>query len=416
MANSVEWAFPFADNNGDRLYNDSDFAKFFSAWFVNGIFINVGKGLQVVDSVAGGMRITLKNGAANINGRVYYLNTDTDLTVPVASSLQDRTDSIVIRLDTSARTISTIYKQSDTSVTRNTTTYELQIATIFVAKNISEITQSMITDMRTNKSVCGLASPNDPIDVDEFTKQYQALFNKQLNDNNDSFQTWFSNLKNELNSNQAANLQNQINTHTTKIDTNSSNINLLLNKKTVPQWAANTGYSVGDLVRFNSLGTLATGLLTNPIFVCISNHTSSTNFPDSTTALWSLLNVATSYTIQVNINQGNGLMGDYLRVGYDVTVHNSSPTSSTVGLSTSWGKVSVAGTIPKAFLPAFDTDSHLTMAGLQHIFTREFRPDGSIWIRQTWGSSGSVGSGTYFVETPKWTTKSLPVWSAGTPT
>lgn len=209
MANT-EWAFPFADNNGDRMYSDADFAKFFSAWFVNGVFINVGGGLQILDSAAGGMKITLKSGAANINGRVYYLNTDTDFTVPVASSTQDRTDSIVLRLELSARAMSTIYKQSDTSLVRNDSTYEIQLAKINVNKNISEITQSMITDMRTDKNVCGLASPNDPIDVDTFITQFESQFNEQLNNNNADFINWFTNLQNQLNSNQASNLQNQI--------------------------------------------------------------------------------------------------------------------------------------------------------------------------------------------------------------
>lgn len=211
MANT-EWAFPFADNNGDRMYSDADFAKFFSAWFVNGVFINVGGGLQILDSAAGGMKITLKSGAANINGRVYYLNGDTEFNVPVASSIQDRTDSIVLRLDLSARTMNTIYKQGDTSLVRNDSTYEIQLAKINVNKNISEITQSMITDMRTNKTACGLASPNDPVDVDQFITQFKALFDKQLTDNGNAFENWFQNLKNELDSNQATNLQNQINT------------------------------------------------------------------------------------------------------------------------------------------------------------------------------------------------------------
>lgn len=228
MANT-EWAFPFADSNGDRMYSDADFAKFFSAWFVNGVFINVGGGLQLVDSIAGGMRITLKSGAANINGRVYYLNGDTEFTVPVASSTKDRTDSVVLRLDLSNRTMSTIYKQSDTSLVRNDSTYEIQLAKISVNKNISEITQSMITDMRTNKSVCGLASPNNPIDVDTFIAQFKSQFNEQLDNNNNDFINWFTNLQNQLNSNQASNLQNQINTINTTLPTLAKDSNAVHN-------------------------------------------------------------------------------------------------------------------------------------------------------------------------------------------
>lgn len=413
---NTEWAFPFADSKGDRMYSDADFAKFFSAWFVNGVFINVGGGLQIVDSAAGGMKITLKSGAANINGRVYYLNTNTDFTVPVASSTQDRTDSIVLRLDLSARTMNTIYKQSDTSLVRNDSTYEIQLAKINVNKNISEITQSMITDMRTNKGVCGLASPNDPIDVDNFISQFKLQFNEQLNNNNAEFISWFTNLKSQLNSNQASNLQNQINSNSEKIVDNINNIQLLLNKKTLPKWSNNTIYKVGDLVTFNSLGNLTTGLLTNPIFMCMENHTSGTTFPDSNNKQWVLTNIDSSYRIIQNINQGNGLYGDYIRIGNMVNVHNSSSTSSMVGLGLAWSKMANAGTVPNVFLPSYDTDSHLTMGGLQHIFTREFRTDGSIWIRQTWGSKGSVGSGTYFIESPSWITQAVPFWIAGTPT
>lgn len=216
MAN--EYSFPFADSGGDRAYSDADFAKFYSAIFANGVFINVGGGLQVVDNGVG-MNVLLKAGSANIGGRVYFLNADQAFTVPVASSTQDRVDSVVIRLDLSARSINAFYKQADTSVTRNSNTYELQIAKITVPKNANDILQQNIADMRTDKTVCGIASPNDPIDVTTFKAQFEATFNQQLSDNQTQFQAWFTNLKNELDSNQASNLQNQISKNTSDIAT-----------------------------------------------------------------------------------------------------------------------------------------------------------------------------------------------------
>ena len=204
-----EFSFPFPDNNGDRAYTDSDFAKFWSAWFANGVFVNVGGGLQVVDN-GNGMNILLKNGAANINGRVYWLNTDRSFTVPVASNAQDRTDSIVIRSDLGARAINVFYKQNDTSVTRTGSIYEIQIAKIFVPRNSNDVYTQNITDSRTDTTVCGLASPNSPIDVSQFKTQFEAMFNTQLTTQENQFEKWLQNLKNQLDTNQAGNLQNQI--------------------------------------------------------------------------------------------------------------------------------------------------------------------------------------------------------------
>lgn len=185
----------------------------------------------------------------------------------------------------------------------------------------------------------------------------------------------------------------------------------------VANWTPNTKYNIGDLAYIGNLNASdnTLGTFKSTIVRCIAAHTSSIQFPASTDNKWEIVNLE-SYTYFKNINQGNGLMGDYIRIGQNVNVHNSSPTSSSIGLGTGWSKMANAGTIPDAFLPAYGTDSHLTFSGLQHVFTREFRTDGSIWIRQTWGSSGSVGSGTYFVESPAWITKAAPVWATAVPT
>lgn len=188
-----------------------------------------------------------------------------------------------------------------------------------------------------------------------------------------------------------------------------------MNGSIVRTWQPNTQYSIGDLVTFNSLGTDSTGMLTNPIFKAVQAHVSDTTFPSSSNTQWQLTNIESAYRIIQNINQGNGLYGDYIRIGYVVNVHNSSATSSSVGINISWGKMANAGTIPSVFLPLYITDSHVSITSIQTLVTREFRTDGSIWIKQAWGGSSSAGSGTYFVESPTWITQASPVWSAGVP-
>lgn len=308
----TEWSFPFADNKGDRAYSDADFAKFFSAWFANGVFINVGGGLKVLGST-NGMNVTLKKGAANINGRVYYLNDDQAFSVPVASNSQDRTDSIVIRLDLASRVINAVYKQSDTTVTRNDNVTELQIAKILVPRSSTSVLESNISDMRPNDTVCGLASPTDPIDVGGFTTQYEALFNSQLTKNSNDFTAWFSNLKSQLDSNQASNLQNQINT-------NKANIDLKLDKtenSKIKSWEKQKDYKVGDLVFVSNVGYRNSGKLTNAVLRCLVNHTSTDVFPDSSENKWFLVNKE-AYFISVLTPFGWGRNANITRNGNSV--------------------------------------------------------------------------------------------------
>lgn len=394
MAN--EYSFPFADSGGDRAYSDADFAKFYSAIFANGVFINVGGGLQVVDNGVG-MNILLKAGSANIGGRVYFLNADQAFTVPVASSTQDRVDSVVIRLDLSARSINAFYKQADTSVTRNSNTYELQIAKITVPKNANDILQQNIADMRTDKTVCGIASPNDPIDVTTFKAQFEAMFNQQLSDNQTQFQSWFTNLKNQLDSNQASNLQNQIND-------NKTNIALKVDKSAqdnVKQWQPNTSYVVGDMVTFSSLGSLSTGLLTNPIFVARQNHVSGSTFPASGDAKWQLINQE-AYTYNL-FYSSYAVDFTFKRVGNIINVL-STPFRHDISNGYSISKSEPnAGYLNDFVKPNFEV---FLSTGISILVVTQA---GEIWASGNGNTIGQWVSETYMAKNP-------PIWNAGTPT
>ncbi|MEQ7060867.1 pyocin knob domain-containing protein, partial [Lactococcus petauri] len=92
-------------------------------------------------------------------------------------------------------------------VVRNDILFELQLATISVKMNATQITNADITDMRSDSTVCGWSTPFDNINVDGIVDQYTSIFEQADSD----FKSWFQNLKNQLDDNQAANLQNQIN-------------------------------------------------------------------------------------------------------------------------------------------------------------------------------------------------------------
>lgn len=149
-----------ADGKYDRSYLAEDFAGYFSNFIVNGVFKELGDKLEVV--VNSGMSIKVKSGVAWVNGYRYENDNDLTFTLENADGTLSRIDSIVVRLDITNREIKTHVKKGSLStspitpaITRNNDIYELQLATVMVSANTAVLTQSMITDKRADKSVCG---------------------------------------------------------------------------------------------------------------------------------------------------------------------------------------------------------------------------------------------------------------------
>ena len=203
----TQYSFPWNDVNGDRLYDAEDFMRFFAAFLKTGVVMSFKDGLRV-RSAQNGMNIQVGGGSAVIGGGSYLNDENIAIQVNVASSVQNRTDSVVLRMDKNARDTYLYYKPSDTTVVRNDILFELQLATISVKMNATQITDADITDMRSDSTVCGWSTPFDNINVDGIVDQYTSIFEQADSD----FKSWFQNLKNQLDDNQAANLQNQIDT------------------------------------------------------------------------------------------------------------------------------------------------------------------------------------------------------------
>lgn len=201
----TQYSFPWNDVNGDRLYDADDFMRFFAAFLKTGVVMSFKDGLRV-RSAQNGMNIQVGGGSAVIGGGSYLNDENIAIQVNVASSVQNRTDSVVLRMDKNARDTYLYYKPSDTTVVRNDILFELQLATITVKMNATQITDADITDMRSDPTVCGWATPFDNVNVDGIVDQYKSIFEQADSD----FKSWFQNLKNQLDDNQAANLQNQI--------------------------------------------------------------------------------------------------------------------------------------------------------------------------------------------------------------
>lgn len=261
----------FNDVNDDRVYYAEDWARHLKKYFTNGIFNNE---LNVVSN--NDMTITIKEGDANIEGYRYTNTGDLVKTIDNADGTLNRIDNVVLRLDLTNRLISAQIikgtfadKPVAPELVRTSTIYDLRIAKISIPAGTTTITQDLITDTRFITSDCGnVISTVQTPDTENLFIQMQTLFEKQINELNNNFEIWFDSIKNQLDSDAAGNLQNQINNlNSNKVDNatfdlDSNNLQLLANGKNVgdsvhiPTGITDTATGEEDLKIVNNRGVV----------------------------------------------------------------------------------------------------------------------------------------------------------------
>ena len=261
----------FNDINDDRVYYAEDFARHLKKYFTNGIFNNELKVIANND-----MTITIKEGDANIEGYRYTNTGDLVKTIDNADGTLNRIDNVVLRLDLTNRLISAQIikgtfadKPVAPELVRTSTIYDLRIAKISIPAGTTTITQDLITDTRFITSDCGnVISTVQTPDTENLFIQMQTLFEKQINELNNNFEIWFDSIKNQLDSDAAGNLQNQINNlnsnkvDNAKFDLDSNNLQLLANGKNVgdsvhiPTGITDTATGEEDLKIINNKGVV----------------------------------------------------------------------------------------------------------------------------------------------------------------
>jgi len=182
----------FNSVNGDRRYRAEDFANYFSNIVGTGIFADTTDNLQVSQNT--GMQLIIKSGRAILKGYSLTSTSNISITVPDAHSSLNRIDRVVVRLDLAVRDISIVLipgvpaaTPSPPQLTRNTSVYELCLATISVSAGTTAITQAMITDTRGDSSVCGYVyALAQEIDTTGLFAQYDAKLTQLIEDMGES--------------------------------------------------------------------------------------------------------------------------------------------------------------------------------------------------------------------------------------
>lgn len=257
--------------DGDRTYSAEDMAIPFDGIITEGVFANWGDAFKV--TVTDERTVSVGSGKAWLSNK--WIQNDSVYQVPInvsdyASSTEPRV--VVVCLDLKVEPyyrfakfiieeqryyesyVAMLNAITDRKTGRNT----LPLFAINFAAGDSSIQQSSITNLIGTSWCPYVTAPVQTVTVDDIRGKWDASYKALMNDivgnartkANEaesnfeaSFNTWFLTLKNQLNTNQAANLQNQITSLTNQ-----------LNKLVTTGTVENTVqfYSGGNLVDFTT--------------------------------------------------------------------------------------------------------------------------------------------------------------------
>jgi hypothetical protein len=195
--------------NQDRRYNAMQFSAMLDSIIRDGVFMSIGTALAVTPGT--GLHVNVGVGRAWFNHTWTYNDASLVLTITTPHAVLDRIDAVVLETNsdqgTRANSIKVIAGTPASSPVPPTLTHtasvnQYPLAYVLVAHSSTQIVQQNITNMVGTSSCPFVTGILETLNIDTLVAQWQ-----------DDFETWFEYLQNELDANQAANLQAQILEH-----------------------------------------------------------------------------------------------------------------------------------------------------------------------------------------------------------
>lgn len=172
----------------DRVYNADDMTNYLDMLVGNGVFPNPSTNLQVRAASPASMNVIVGAGQGWINGHKMINTAAMTLAITAADVLLNRIDAVVFYVDFNARSMGIAVKTGTLAASpvaptlqQDTTRFELCLAQISVNKQVTAITDAMITDTRGLSNLCGYVQGLiQQVDSTTLFQQFQ-----------DAFNTWF---------------------------------------------------------------------------------------------------------------------------------------------------------------------------------------------------------------------------------
>jgi hypothetical protein len=216
MAMADGYGLFWNSDSGDRKYDAQSFEKWLKKFFTSGVFEG---DLQVLAS--SGMTVQVQTGYSNVNGKVGLFESATNVTLSAANSRYSRIDTIIIERNDANRVIQIdkvtgAYTGDNPQPTapiwdETQGIYQLVLAQIYVRAGVSSISQEDIIDKRTDTDVCGyIAGTVNEMDFSQFAAQFESYYEQFVASNQEDFETWFDEMKDQLSTDAAGHLQAEI--------------------------------------------------------------------------------------------------------------------------------------------------------------------------------------------------------------
>ena len=210
----------FNSLNHDRVYDADDINSIFDGIITDGVFGNIGK--RFVVTPGSGMSVNIGTGKARFHQ--IFVENDANLVLQVSQSdvLLNRIDAVVIRVD---RTMNgrigniVIVKGSPSqnpaapTLSNDNQIWDMPIAYVNVKANANKINFSDIQYLVGRNTTPLITAPMQTLNVESY-----------VNNMEEQFSDWFSDVKGKLSTDAAGNLQNQINTIKPKVDAVNSTL------------------------------------------------------------------------------------------------------------------------------------------------------------------------------------------------
>ena len=215
--------------NNDRVYSAEDMNMPYTKLISEGVFATPqgepSTELQVF-SANSGMNVVVSAGNALLGKKWFENPSNLTITISQNSDIVSRIDSIIAQIDRTqaGRKGCIIYRQGSASsnpvhpdINTEENIFELRLADILVSPSCVQITQSLITDCRGTEDCPWITSLLKQVDVSTLYAQWQAAYQEYYDKQEEIFETWFEEMKNQLSEDAAGSLQLQINNMQTRI-------------------------------------------------------------------------------------------------------------------------------------------------------------------------------------------------------
>lgn len=240
----------------DREYVSEQFAQYFALFIGNGVFASPTNQLKVV--AGEGMNIVVKEGWAFIRGRWYHNDSDLVIPVPPNTTAATINSGVFVQHSQSDRDIHSIIATGRTTPDREAPYWELKIAELQIPTGTTAITDAMITDTRTDESVCGFVKGllQGVIPTADLFAQYDAIF-----------MDFYNRMKDQLSEDAAGHLQIEIDKNTKDISDVDGHLQIEidnLSDSIAPQYDPSQTYGKGWVRMYHNKRYRSNQAITEP--------------------------------------------------------------------------------------------------------------------------------------------------------